>query len=81
MPQVGNTFYHAKDELPCGGYLNLAWDRDKKLRFLRAMDDGSCRTRVRWGNNDLRIVFYDELKFICDDGTQFDLKGYDNARN
>ncbi len=68
--QISNEKYHKKLDLPNKGYLELAWDKEKISRFLRAMDCGALsgipKAKLKILGEEKEILFYEinELDLI-----------------
>lgn len=58
------TKYHLASKLPNDGFLDLSWGDDKIIRFMRSMDCGFTRVKVKISNNILRVLkfYFDETK-------------------
>ncbi|HEC1775241.1 TPA: formyl transferase [Campylobacter lari] len=50
------TEYHFASKLPNDGFLDLSWDDAKIIRFMRAIDCGFARAKVKLSDNILRVI-------------------------
>ncbi|HED0575922.1 TPA: formyl transferase [Campylobacter jejuni] len=68
--QMAGGGYHKKSDLPNNGYLELAWDKEKISRFLRAMDCGALsgvsKPKIKLLGEEREILLYEinELDLI-----------------
>ncbi|EAH6262952.1 formyl transferase [Campylobacter lari] len=64
------TEYHFASKLPNDGFLDLSWDDVKIIRFMRAMDCGFARVKIRLSDNILRVIKFSfsdiRLEFILE---------------
>lgn len=53
--------YHSREDLPNNGYLELIWEREKIIRFLRAYGamSGVKKPKIKLFARDLDIIFYE----------------------
>lgn len=62
--------YHFASKLPNDGFLDLSWDDVKIIRFMRAMDCGFTRAKIKLLGSILRIIKFDfneaKLEFILE---------------
>ncbi len=58
------TKYHFASKLPNDGFLDLSWEDDKIIRFMRSMDCGFIGAKIKLSNNILRVLkfYFDEAK-------------------
>ncbi|EES88839.1 formyltransferase family protein [Helicobacter canadensis] len=50
------TKYHFASKLPNDGFLDLLWEYNKIIRFMRSMDCGFARAKVKLSDDILRIL-------------------------
>ncbi|EAI8624265.1 formyl transferase [Campylobacter lari] len=64
------TEFHFASKLPNDGFLDLSWDDVKIIRFMRAMDCGFARAKIRLSDNILRVIKFNfskiKLEFILE---------------
>lgn len=87
--QISGGGYHKKSALPNEGYLELAWDKEKISRFLRAMDCGAlsgiAKPKIKLLGEDREILFYEicnlDLILNLSDNIFLKIKGEENAKH
>lgn len=75
--------------MPNEGYLELAWDKEKISRFLRAMDCGAlsgiAKPKIKLLGEDREILFYEicnlDLILNLSDNIFLKIKGEENAKH
>ena len=87
--QISGGGYHKKSALPNEGYLELAWDKEKISRFLRAMDCGAlsgiAKPKIKLLGEDREILFYEicnlDLILNLSNNIFLKIKGEENAKH